>query len=471
MIPDILKPLLDRPYPKRVNLFEDDPDAPRKSRRRVYRTPGIAASQQTIPRPRHSTIFVPENDGLPRLIREKRVLDEVIAENARTVSAALKTGDHHDLAKVHAAAVRDFGDPALAEVADFRDQLHKANPRAAQNWLAAMKQELPAETERMEKVLKQVEKEDADEKAVKATNDGLRDALDTGRPSEQGETQVAFAPAVLLVPEVTAMTLAAATAAGIVTQQNAGEIAAAAKAGQRWAIDKLGELFGRTDIADPLPTTETFPEDKTEPKHGKETFPQADLLPPLPPSERQTIDTVTETLPDQSSEFDDLDIVTFKWLPKPVDRRKGDRLPEVVGQKLGTLVRDPETRRFLEGRVLGDGVIHLADKTGAESITDRAPEDVHRHFDETVRGLGGNPADARNTETGGRQWVSPNENMTVNLHGSSSSEGVPTLEIHLKDVDDLKNDEKWLKLKVRLGVRDEHGRIHPFDRPATRPGR
>jgi len=83
------------------------------------------------------------------LITRKARDNDVVAESARTVKAALKASDQTDLAKFHATAVKEFGDDALAEIADFNIQLKAANPKAHHSWLRAFTEELPDDAERM----------------------------------------------------------------------------------------------------------------------------------------------------------------------------------------------------------------------------------------------------------------------------------------------------------------------------------
>lgn len=86
---------------------------------------------------------------LLELIAKKAQDNEIIAEGARTVNAALKTSEHTDLAKFHATAVKEFGDDALAEVEEFRKQLLAANKPVHDSWLRAFTEELPGDTQRM----------------------------------------------------------------------------------------------------------------------------------------------------------------------------------------------------------------------------------------------------------------------------------------------------------------------------------
>ncbi len=86
---------------------------------------------------------------LLELIAKKARDNEVVAESARTVKAALKTSDHTDLAKFHAQAVRDHKDNALAEITEFGNQLKKANPEVFNSWFHIFKSERPEDAERM----------------------------------------------------------------------------------------------------------------------------------------------------------------------------------------------------------------------------------------------------------------------------------------------------------------------------------
>lgn len=75
--------------------------------------------------------------------------NEIVSSNARTVQAVLKTTNHRDLAKVHAAAIEDSGDEALAEVINFKNQLLAASKPAHDNWLREISKEMPEKVERM----------------------------------------------------------------------------------------------------------------------------------------------------------------------------------------------------------------------------------------------------------------------------------------------------------------------------------
>lgn len=116
------------------------------------RTPGIipnTGKDRTSNDMRRTTKLNQDIKGLLELISRKAQDNEVIAEGVRTMKAALKTADHTELAKLHATAVADFGDEALAEIEDFRKQLLAANKPAHDSWLQAFKSELPKDAERM----------------------------------------------------------------------------------------------------------------------------------------------------------------------------------------------------------------------------------------------------------------------------------------------------------------------------------
>jgi len=69
--------------------------------------------------------------------------DEAISSTGRTVKAARKTSDHSGFADLHASAIRDFGDGALHEVAEFKDQLLEADPKAHDSWWNAFQEKAP----------------------------------------------------------------------------------------------------------------------------------------------------------------------------------------------------------------------------------------------------------------------------------------------------------------------------------------
>lgn len=117
--------------------------------------------------------------ALARRIREKQKSDELIASNSRMVSAARKSSDHTDLAKLHADAVRDKGDGALAELGDFACQLHKADPAACKSWKQAMSSELPGEMKRLVAAVERMEAEDTAERAKKPPSDPGKTIHDT----------------------------------------------------------------------------------------------------------------------------------------------------------------------------------------------------------------------------------------------------------------------------------------------------
>ncbi len=123
-------------------------------------TPGIMPEEHDWNNRKTQDIAFPELPGQTRkpiqdirklleLIAKKAQDNEVVTESARTVKAALKTSNHRDLAKLHAQAVRDFEDDALAEIAEFSKQLKKANPKAHESWFKTFSQEVPEEAERM----------------------------------------------------------------------------------------------------------------------------------------------------------------------------------------------------------------------------------------------------------------------------------------------------------------------------------
>ncbi len=319
--------------------------------------------------------------------------------------AALKTSDLGDLARTHADAVRDSGNGARAELGDFCSQLHKADPEACKRWRTALKKELPDETERMGRALNLVNLEDAaegDKQAFRAINDDLRDTLSTARPSKEGEVEVAAVQAVPLM----LMSLPLLVGAGIVTQQNADKIAAGIEAGQQWAFDTLNDLLGRTDIAEPLPTTETLPEDRPDPAMDKETLPQADPISPLPPSEQQTIEQKPETLPDQSEETtaDDLILHITPTDPTPVEairdkiRNNPDGLTSeenLLKDGLDTLDnRSPEQREVIEERLPRHYRIDGGNNNGLSIDTGENRDRAGAFFDDLVRDLGGDPSAA-----------------------------------------------------------------------------
>ncbi len=99
--------------------------------------------------PRESPEQTRDIKKLLELISRKAQDNEVVAESARGVKAALKTSDHSDLAKFHAQAVRDYEDDALAEVAEFGNQLKKANPEIFNSWFHIFRGELPDNAKRM----------------------------------------------------------------------------------------------------------------------------------------------------------------------------------------------------------------------------------------------------------------------------------------------------------------------------------
>jgi murein DD-endopeptidase MepM/ murein hydrolase activator NlpD len=101
--------------------------------------------ERPIPLPGHRP---PSNQDplthiLAQVLNLPAINDEIISSNARTVKAALKTSDHRDLAKLHVSAIRDYGDNALAEVADFKGQLQAANNGLHDSWLKAFTDEAP----------------------------------------------------------------------------------------------------------------------------------------------------------------------------------------------------------------------------------------------------------------------------------------------------------------------------------------
>ena len=116
------------------------------------RTPGIipeTGKRRVSSDMRRTGKLTQDIKGLLELIVNKAKDNEVIAESARTVKAALKASDQTSLAKFHATAVKDLGDGALAEIAEFGNQLNRANPEVFNSWLHIFRNERPEDAERM----------------------------------------------------------------------------------------------------------------------------------------------------------------------------------------------------------------------------------------------------------------------------------------------------------------------------------
>ena len=106
----------------------------------------------------------PKNEPSPvaTLLRDALKLpmisNEAVSANGRTIKAALKTTDHTELAKLHAAAIRNFGDDALNEVADFHDQLLEKDAETYRQWWKAFETEAPDLADRLKIPLEEDEK-------------------------------------------------------------------------------------------------------------------------------------------------------------------------------------------------------------------------------------------------------------------------------------------------------------------------
>lgn len=368
--------------------------------------------------------------ALARRIRAKRNDGEVAAENARTVKAVLKTSDHTDLARLHARAVKDSGDEALAELGDFCSQLRQSDPAACKRWRAAMERELPVETGRMDRALNLVNLEDAaegDKKALAAVNDELRDTLGTGQPSKKGEIQTALAP--LAIP---------LGAAGLRLLMRSLPLLLGGAAAKEFGED-LRDAFGRTDIADPPETTETLPEHRPDRDAGTESFPQADPLPPLPPSAPEIIENEPLITPDQSDDTVGSNILNITKIDPVRPDELRERLKGKVREELDHTDKGAydgfmsiknlpsEYRDAINKRLTADTKIEGGGGDGLTADSGLEDEDALEYFERLVMDLGGD-LNAVQELPGGGKSVDLEENIVARLR-PESRDGRTSVEI------------------------------------------
>ncbi len=133
--------------PDRVKDFEKDVmDRLPESARTVlqsYITPAAEPIPGGKPKPKRSREPSPVASLMQLTLGLPAMSGEVASSNARMVRAARKTSDHANLARLHASAIREFGDKALFEVADFHDQLLAEDKETHASWWRAFEMESP----------------------------------------------------------------------------------------------------------------------------------------------------------------------------------------------------------------------------------------------------------------------------------------------------------------------------------------
>ena len=132
-----------------------------------HKLPSLALPENT----RQQQLLTKSIRNLLEVIRRKDIDHEVTSSNGRLVKAALKLSDHKAIANMHATAIRDFGDEALAEIINFKDQLHTANKGIHDSWLVAFANDHPEAAQKIQ----QIEKIHKDHSFIDET--GRRDAV------------------------------------------------------------------------------------------------------------------------------------------------------------------------------------------------------------------------------------------------------------------------------------------------------